>query len=151
MKKINNHNVADNLYDPTMKLIKAAWSDGVNLTVGSGTRTYDEQMALRKKHVIDKSKENDLQYLRSADNGLFFPRTAQPGTSNHEADKSGKAKAIDFNVTGKPEVYAWMVKNAIKFGWVRRVPEERWHWEIRPEAGMFDLVPKNHPTWDGLV
>lgn len=152
MQKLNGYNIADNLYEPTLALIKAAWADKINLTVGSGTRTYEEQLALRKKHVIDKSKVNDLVYLKTEDNGLFYPRTARPGTSNHEPDDKGIARAIDFSVTGKPDVYAWLVKNAFKHGWIRTVPSERWHWEKQPECkNMFQYVKKSDPTWDGLL
>jgi len=151
MKKLNGHNIADNLYEPTLALIKEAWKDKINLTVASGTRTYEEQLALRKKHVIDKSKVNDLEYLKKADNGLFMPRTAQPGTSNHEQDSKGNARAIDFAVNGKPSVYAWLVKNAFDHGWVRTVPSERWHWEKRGAKTMFDFVKKTDPTWDKLI
>jgi len=146
MNKINGHNVTDELYPKVIELIKAADSDKINLTVGSGLRTFEEQLALRRKHVIDKSKYNDRNYLLKADNGLFKPRTARPGTSNHES-----GIAIDFNVTGLPEVYKWLVGNAFAYGWVRTVPSERWHWEYRPQAGKFDFVPKTHETWDNLI
>jgi LAS superfamily LD-carboxypeptidase LdcB len=129
-----------------LTLQKAASNDGVILTVASGFRTNDEQIAERKAHVIDKTKINDLEYLLSADNGLFHPRTAKPGTSNHQS-----GLAVDFNVTGKPDVYKWMVLKAHAFGWIRTVPSERWHWEYQPGKDVFSVVPKTEPTWDGLV
>jgi len=142
MQKINGHNVADNLYGPTMNLIKKAWNAKINLTVGGGTRTYAEQLQLRKQNVIDKSKENDLEYLKYEDNGKFSPRTARPGTSNHEPDDKGIVRAIDFNVTGKPKVYKWLVENAIQDGWRREVVSEKWHWVYRPGEDPYAIVPK---------
>ena len=146
MKQINGHNVTDELYPKVMELIKAAWADKITLTVASGLRTFDEQLKLRQKHVIDKSMYNNKSFLLKADNGLFNPRTAKPGTSNHES-----GIAVDFNVTGQPEVYKWLVGNAFAYGWVRTVPSERWHFEYRPHAGKFDFVPSTHSTWDGLI
>ena len=152
MQKINGHNIADNLYEPAMELIGRAYADKCNLTVGGGTRTYNEQLTLRRAHVIDKSKQSDMDYLAKADNGLFNPRTARPGTSNHEL-KDGKAYAIDFNTKGPNgtilKEYEWLVKNAHKYGWVRTVPSERWHWEYRPGWGRYQYVPKDHESWDG--
>lgn len=151
MKTINGYKVADNLYEPTMLIIREAWKDKINLMVGCGTRTYDEQLSTRRANVIDKTKVTDLHYLETADNGLFLPRTAMPGTSNHELDDDNNSFAIDFKVNGNRKVYEWLVKNAHKYGWVRTVPSERWHWEFRPTWDRFIKVPKTHETWDGLL
>lgn len=66
------------------------------------------------------------------------PATAPPGNSRH-----GDGIAIDFNTGSrcapkisklKPELYAWMIKNSWKFGFVRVVASEEWHFEYWPEA-----------------
>jgi len=99
---------------------------------------------LRKQNVIDKSKINDKVYLTTANNGLFSPRTAMPGWSNHQ-----NGDAYDFNVT--PDVYKWMVHNALQYGWIRTVPSERWHWQYLPKMSKFSFVHQDDPTWDGLI
>ena len=130
-----------------LKMIEAAQHDGVNLTLAAGLRTWEEQYNLRKQNVIDKSKVGDDKYLTNEDSSKFRPATGKPGWSNHQ-----DGKAYDFNVTGKPDVYKWLVKNAITFGFIRTVPSERWHWEYWPDnTDKFFKVPKNHATWDGLV
>lgn len=50
---------------------------------------------------------------------------AAPGTSNH-----GIGLAVDLNSSAKG-VYSWLSKNAHKFGFVRTVASEKWHWEHR--------------------
>lgn len=127
-------------------LISAAQADGVNLTLAAGLRTWDEQFKLRKQNVIDKSKSEDIEYLNTAPSNSFSPATGKPGWSNHQ-----DGKAYDFNVSGKKYCYMWLVENAHKFGFVRTVPSERWHWEHIPGADRFTYVLKTDPTWDGLI
>ena len=130
-----------------ISMIEAAKTDSVNLTLAAGLRTFGEQYALRKQNVIDKSKVSDEEYLLTQPSGLFKPATGKPGFSNHQ-----DGKAYDFNVTGKPEVYKWLVLNALRFGFIRTVLTERWHWEYMPGVrDQFAYVKKSDPTWDGLV
>lgn len=131
----------------------AAAKDNVILTLNSGFRTYSEQLALRKQNVIDKAKVNDEHYLTSEKSVKFNPVTAPPGWSNHQ-----DGQAFDFMVRDDPNTkanealaYKWLVNNAIKFGFIRTVGSERWHWELRPGKDKFSSVPKEHPTWDGLI
>lgn len=121
---------------------RAAARDGVMITLAAGFRPWSKQLEMRKRHVIDKSKANDIAHLVNAPAGEFKPLTARPGWSNHQ-----DGMAYDFNVTGRPKVYRWLVDNAIKFGFVRTVPSERWHWEYRPKAKQFDFVKQTDPSW----
>lgn len=50
---------------------------------------------------------------------------AAPGTSNH-----GIGLAVDLNSSAKG-VYSWLSKNAHKYGFIRTVASEKWHWEHR--------------------
>ena len=132
---------------PKLMQMKAdAKADGVNLTLASSWRTFDEQLFLRRQNVIDKSKVNDLPYLKTASHTLFKPYTGKPGFGVHN-----RGEADDWNVTGLPKSYAWLVKNAIKYGMVRTVQSERWHWEDLPNVGQFAYIPKTDPSWDGLT
>ncbi len=147
IQTVDGVRVTNELYPEVMKLKNAALKDGIILSVASGWRLYDEQVGMRKRNVIDKKRENDLKWLLEADNGQFDPRTAKPGTSNHEF-----GIAIDFSVNGRPKVYRWLVEYAFQFGWIRTVSSERWHFEFHPEEkNMFRFVPKDHETWDGII
>lgn len=129
-----------------MAMIEAAEEAGIHLTLAAGLRTWEEQYNLRRQNVIDRSKIADDHYLTTEPANKFNPMTGKPGWSNHQ-----DGKAYDFNVTGRPGVYVWLVKNAHRFGFVRTVKSERWHWEYLPGVGMFNYVPKTDVTWDGLV
>jgi LAS superfamily LD-carboxypeptidase LdcB len=146
VKYVNKVRVVESMYDKIIELQAAAKTAKIKLTLAAGLRSWDEQMRLRMNNVIDKSKVSDLDYLATADSGLFRPRTGKPGWSNHQ-----DGKAYDFNVTDLPKVYAWLVGNAHSFGFVRTVPSERWHWEYLPGVDQFKHVPRTDATWDGLV
>lgn len=123
-----------------------AAKEGVTLTVVVGVRTFDEQLAIRKRFVEDKTKENDRQFLLNAPVSEFSPMAARPGWSNH-----GHGNAFDFAVTHNKKAYKWLIDNAHKYGMIRTVPSERWHWEQHPGEDRFSRVPRNHKTWDNLV
>lgn len=133
-------------YEPYIKiLLEAAEKENIPLMLTSGFRTWDEQLNKRKNNLIDKSKINDEKYLLEAQSNLFNPFTARPGYSNHQ-----NGRAIDLN-TSNINVYKWLVKNAIKYGFIRTVPTERWHWEYLPNSKQFTYVAQNDLSWDKLV
>lgn len=145
VEMIDGRKVIASIKPIIMKMKEAALKDGVILSLAAGLRTYGEQLQLRKDHATPKGN-TDLNYLLNADSTDFSPVTARPGYSNHH-----DGTAYDFNVTGKPDVYKWLFNNADKFGFIRTVRSERWHWEYRPGKDKFSVVPKTDPTWDGLV
>ena len=146
LKHINGVRVVESMFDRIVALQNAAAADQIHLTLSSGLRSWDEQMHLRIQNVIDKSKQHDLDFLTTAPSTDFRPATAKPGWSNHQ-----DGQAYDFNVSSFTAIYAWMVKNAIHFNFVRTVSGERWHWEFKPGKDQFSFVPRTNPTWDGLV
>lgn len=132
---------------PMIKAMKeAAKKDGINLTLASGLRTFSEQLYLRQQNA-PPNKKADNNFLMVADSTFFAPFTGKPGYSNHQ-----DGLAYDFNVTGFPQVYAWLVKNAYQFGFIRTVKTERWHWEYMPGTlNPFWYVGPTDPSWDGLA
>lgn len=53
---------------------------------------------------------------------------AKPGYSNHQG-----GIAVDLTVgPTSSQVYKWLARNAGRFGFVRTVKSEPWHWEYRP-------------------
>lgn len=85
------------------RMVAAAKQDGVELKIGSGHRSREEQEVLYQK------------YLNGTGN-----LAAKPGTSNHES-----GLAIDFE--GTPGAFDWLAKNAEKFGF-KNLPGEPWHY-----------------------
>lgn len=135
------------MYPQLMTMIDDASKEGVSLTFAKAFVTMSEQIYIRQMFIkkVNRDKVDDMEFILNAPVWEFSPLVGLPGHSNHQ-----DGYAIDFNVTGKPTVYAWLVKNAIRYGFVRTIPSERWHWEIR-EWKMFFKVAQDHPSWDGLV
>jgi hypothetical protein len=133
-------------YLPFLKLImESARKEGIAIKLNSSFRTFDEQIELRKKNLKDKSKINDNNFLIKATADNFQPLTGKPGFSAHQ-----KGTAFDFN-TSNSTVYKWLVSNASKFGFIRTVRSERWHWEYIPNNDPFTFVKKSDESWDNLV
>lgn len=94
-----------------LKMRKAAGEQGVYLQAWSGFRSNDEQAEL---YAAWKAGSGNL--------------AARPGYSNHQS-----GRAIDINLLGVPnETYAWLKRNAARYGFRRTVRSEPWHWEYSP-------------------
>lgn len=89
-----------------LQMAAAARLDGVELQVSSGFRTHEEQAELFQLYRMGRG-----------------PLASRPGTSNHE---SGHALDIE---TRSPLVWQWLKRNAWRYGFLRTVPSERWHFE----------------------
>jgi len=102
---------------PYKTLVTAAATDGIQVTLNSGFRSYPEQKQLHEGFV----------------RGLpGFNTAAQPGFSKHQ-----NGIAFDLSVPGGDgnPTYEWLKRNATKFGFVRTVSKEPWHWEFdEPKA-----------------
>lgn len=142
VEAIGHARVVDKYYNRVKALIDAACAEGVNITINSGYRTFEDQLRIRKKYVRNKHCADDTVYLLTAPSGEFRPETGRPGHSRHHS-----GIAYDFN-TKNPDVYKWLKINALKYGFVRTVPEERWHWEYLPNTcDAHHYVEKNHWSW----
>tara|TARA_R100000008_G_scaffold40997_1_gene23573 strand:+ start:5196 stop:6734 length:1539 start_codon:yes stop_codon:yes gene_type:complete len=78
------------------------------------------------------------------------PLTGRPSaTAPH-----GTGRAMDINVGSRGglddigDAYMWLINNAWKYGFIRTVRSERWHWEYRPGTSMFRFVANDHETWN---
>lgn len=87
-----------------LKMQAAANADGVRLSLTSGFRTMAEQ-----KHLYH------CYTSKSCNNGNL---AARPGYSNHQS-----GFALDVSTS------TWLARNASRFGFVRTVSKESWHYE----------------------
>ena len=128
----------------------AAYRDGITLKLNSAFRGYDDVVVPDECGNGVKSGQNSLY-------SQYGPgRAAKPGRSQHQ-------NGIAFDIqTGMPndqvphpstltKEYKWLIDNAHNFGFVRTVPSERWHWEYQPNSSQFNVVSKDHPTWDNYA
>ena len=128
---------------------------GINLKVTSGfrpafgknvkvTTTKGRQITMTTQETLRRDKSrwvgrgsfsgSDEDFIFKAGSSKYSAATAPPGSSNH-----GSGIAIDFNVGGRNNFsplntanYVWLAKNAHRFGFVRTVGSEEWHWEYLP-------------------
>ena len=127
-------------------LFDHAQRDGITLILNQGYRTFEQQMEFRKKNIKDKIKLNDESFLLNAPSSEFSPATGKPGWSNHHDGAAYDIDTVDDKGKLGP-AYGWLVKNAITHGFIRTIPTETWHWEHRPGAEQYSVVPQNHPSW----
>jgi hypothetical protein len=87
-----------------LKMQAAANAEGVRLSLTSGFRTMEEQKHLYSCYVNGGCNNGNL--------------AAKPGFSNHQ-----NGLALDVSTS------TWLARNASKFGFVRTVSRESWHYE----------------------
>lgn len=96
------------------------------------TASVDAFKTVNGKFGEKSGKESFIYYAGS---GQFKAPTAPPGVSKH-----GNGVALDFNTGSRvffskvlnDAVYKWVAFNAHKFGFVRTVSNEEWHFEYIP-------------------
>ena len=154
----------EHMCDAVLNLIKAASADGHRIGINSGYRGVKDvvvngrkyatgQLTLRRQNARDSSWKtdamwnNDKSKLWKASSGNFSPATASPGRSKHQ-----NGIAIDMSTssrTSKTGMYHWLCWNAYKYGFIRTVSSEEWHFEYKPGAKTFDRCPANQSKWHG--
>ena len=82
---------------------------GSPLQLNSGFRTMSEQTYLWNCYQTKRCNNGNL--------------AARPGYSNHQ-------NGIALDISSRD--YAYLAANAHRFGFIRTVVSERWHWEYRP-------------------
>ena len=103
-------------------MIDAANQEGVLIWTSSGFRTFAKQEELVREKGL------------ASEGGL----AAAAGYSNHQ-----NGIAVDFDIVrdnGKP--FEWLVMNAWKYGFIRTVAKERWHWEY-----WGNWIGQERPRW----
>jgi len=160
---VQGKKVVKKYYEPLMQMIEAAKKDGVLVTLSEAYRVWDEQMFLRKKGNMDvvengvvKHKKQPFTVPEYETNSSmnYYPYTGRPGWTIHM-----RGAAFDFNVGwGRHKVYTWMVQNAAKFGFIRTIQSEVWHWEYLPwtynnknkSKDTYAYIPKTDASWMGI-
>ena len=104
----------------------------------SYTYNSDSSYAVSKGKSLDTNRDGKTVSLERRKNGKRrFNLAAKPGSSNH-----GNGIALDLNTGGSSdgrfmgvdkEIYSWLVKNSWKFGFIRTVAKEEWHFDYLPD------------------
>jgi len=123
--------------DPTgcafARMAAAAAADGIQLKIASGFRTLARQQYFWNCYQTKRCNGGNL--------------AARPGTSNHgtgiavdlNTDCGGQTGSVAPSACRSSKVYVWLLNNAPKFGFVRAVVKEPWHWEYHAGAA--------NPSW----
>ena len=150
---VNDKVITEGLAEAYFTLRNAAQQDGVTLSIVSGFRpafgpnvslesTRGRQISVTTQESIRRNRStwrnrsswpgNDEDFIMHAPSTSFQPTAARPGTSKH-----GSGLALDLNTSTRPHlntsVYVWLVTNAHRFGFVRTVATEEWHFEYLPQ------------------
>lgn len=140
----SNAYIQKETYAAFIKMYEAALKDGITLKVTSASRNYFIQRIIwEEKWVASRVKDGEERMRH------ILKYNAIPGTSRHhwgsELDFMSPKPAFWESAYGK-KVYAWLQKNAGRFGFyqpythdVRRTgyQEEQWHWSYAPLARMY--------------
>jgi len=135
--QIDGYPVNVNIANDLLAMKNAAAMNNLYLRVLSGFRpAYGTGFVGKSTNGVhvEASSQEEL-YNKNCKNGVCKPATARPGSSKH-----GSGIAIDFNTGSRSKgnlntaVYIWLIKNSYKFGFVRTVSSEEWHFEYWPSA-----------------
>lgn len=141
MYEFDNVKIVKEMYIVLKVMLDSAMSDSVEITINSAYRTFEEQLECRTRNARRKHK-TDTTYLLTAKADKFHPATAKPGYSAHQL-----GIAFDLNTSDR-EVYKWLKENALKYGFVRTVKKEKWHWEYLPDVkDKYEFVKEKHWSW----
>lgn len=153
---VDNKIMTETLAQAYLSMKQAAAADNVTVGLSSGFRpafgpnvtlptTKGRQILVTTQESIRRDRSrwsgrqnwtgDDQSYIMNAPASLFSPQTAKPGSSNH-----GGGIAVDLTTGNRPSgnlntvLYKWLINNAHRFGFVRTVASEEWHFEYRPNV-----------------
>ncbi len=127
-------------YEQFVKMVDEAKKDNVKFYAESAYRSFSYQQKIYKNYVNENGQEKADRYA------------AKPGFSEHELGLAVDLANI-WTITTKGEEYAWLSKNAHKYGYIFRYKEEweditgysaeSWHIRYVGEKVATDVVKKN--------
>ena len=145
----NGQSVDTRIYPALQEMFDAARADGVYPVVASGYRTAEKQQSLMDEKIAALTAEgySPQEAKREAETWV-----AVPGTSEHQL-----GLAVDINADGihsaGNQVYAWLQKNAHRFGFIRRYPpdktaytgvsDEPWHYRYVGVENAAEMTRQN--------
>lgn len=127
-------------------MLDAASKDGIDIKIISAYRSFDEQAAVKGQFT---------QIYGTGSNAF----SADQGYSEHQLgttlDLTDKATGGTFESFAQTEAYAWLKKNAYKYGFILSYPEgnsfylyEPWHWRFVGRDLADDLRRDNATFYD---
>jgi hypothetical protein len=151
---INGQLVNVKIAEQYLQMRDAAKTAGINLTISSAFRSPYDTINTKSKSgaPVSASSQQTLYNKYLAGTGNL---AAKPGYSNH-----GSGIGLDLNAGGtskkrfsgvNKDIYIWLVKNSWKFGFVRAVNSEEWHFDYLPDhakLGPYGKLNGGNPQKD---
>lgn len=139
------HYLAGEAKEAYDKLCFASLEDGMNLSVTSSYRSYQDQEEVYNSYLELYGKSYVEKYV------------ATPGYSEHQTGLALDVKSKNSSIFGNSEEYKWMVNNSYKYGFILRYTEskkditgynsEAWHFRyVGVEAAKY--IYENNITYD---
>jgi len=154
---IDNQPVDETVGNSFIQMRDAADASGIKMSIISGfqpsfgtafdgktsknrTITISTQESIRRDKsrwiLSERSKyKSDDDYVFNAPSGSYNPATPPPGQSSHGSGIAldlSTGSRVAFSKVLNSDVYTWLVKNSWKYGFIRTVNTEEWHFEYRP-------------------
>ena len=137
----NNVYLKKETYHAFLKMRHAALQSGINLTIISGARSFNDQRSKWETKwnssefkAIKNSRQKVVELLRW---------WSMPSTSRHHWGTDidlNNMKVVYYRTAAGKKLYSWLVNNAPKFGFQQPFnanrnngyQEEKWHWSYVP-------------------
>ncbi len=117
----NGEQIDSRIYPELQAMFDSARASGVYPVVSSGYRTADKQRELYDSKIAAYRAQG---YSDGVAQQLAAQWVALPNTSEHQLGIAVDINA-DFSRDTNENVYAWLDKNAYKYGFIKRYPENK--------------------------
>lgn len=131
--QIDGRGINVKIADAFLDMRDAAKKDGITLSINSGFRSPYDNINTKSTNGV-KVSASSQQSLYNAYLSGRGNLAAKPGKSNH-----GNGISLDIQTGSRAKgnlntsVYKWLVKNSWKFGFLRGVANEEWHYDYLPK------------------
>ena len=117
----NGEKVDSRIYPQLQQMFDDARAEGLELFVREGYRTTQDQKDIMNERI---QQYQDEGYSRGEAKKLAKEYVAEPGTSEHELGIAVDINA-DTSKCSSDAVYTWLAKNAYKYGFIKRYPDNK--------------------------
>ncbi|MDE5570117.1 MAG: D-alanyl-D-alanine carboxypeptidase family protein [Ruminococcus sp.] len=109
----NPNGLTDETYTSFQELSAAALSDGLDIYISSGFRSYEYQNEIYNNYVEAYGQETADTF------------SARPGHSEHQTGMAIDVNTIDDSFAGTPEA-VWLEEHCIEYGFIIRYPKGKY-------------------------
>lgn len=117
----NGECVDKRIFEPLQKMFSDMEAEGIYPIVVSGYRTQQEQEDIYNEKITAYENEG-MSYQKAKEEAERW--VAVPGTSEHQLGLAVDINADGVNSAGY-EVYNWLNKNAYRYGFINRYPNDK--------------------------